>query len=135
MAVIGCFIFGFDTDTTNIFQHTLHAIELLNIDVADFCILTPFPGTPLFNRLQQNNRLLTTDWSKYTLKNVVFNPKHMTPGELQQGVQQMYHDYYSPLKVLKRLVKSIRLGFFPFFSIFTRTFIATMNSRRLYEKP
>ena len=67
MAVIGDFIFGFDNDTCDVFVQTLQAIQALQIDVADFSILTPFPGTPLFEKIDNEKRILTKEWRYYNL--------------------------------------------------------------------
>ena len=131
MVVIGSFMFGFDTDTKDVFNETLKMIKELKIDVADFCILTPFPGTPIFNKLEREGRLLTKDWSKYGMKNVVFNPKHMTPEELLQGVKKMYIHYYSTTYTLKRIVRSLRLGISPFFLVLVRNAVANMHRKIL----
>ena len=120
MAVIGSFMFGFDTDTKEVFNQALKMIKQLELDVADFCILTPFPGTPLFDKLNREERILTKDWSKYDMKHVVFNPKHMTPEKLLLGVKKMYIEFYSAPYTLKRVVNSIKLGLFPFFLVLAR---------------
>ncbi len=132
MAVIGSFMFGFDTDKNEVFDETLKTIKELEIDVADFCILTPFLGTPVFEKFEKEGRILTKDWSKYTMKNVVFEPKNMTPEELLQGVRKMYAEFYSTSYTVKRVIKSLRLGLFPFFLVLARNAIANMNARRLF---
>jgi radical SAM superfamily enzyme YgiQ (UPF0313 family) len=132
MAVIGDFIFGFDTDTPEVFERTLTAIKELGIDVADFSILTPFPGTPLFTALDNQGRILTKDWRFYTMRNVVFTPKRMTPEKLQTGVQKMYHVFYAPSSTLKRIMRNIHYGIHPFFAVFMRSIVATINSRSLF---
>lgn len=132
MVVVGSFMFGFDTDTKDVFNETLKMIKELEIDIVDFCILTPFPGTPIFSKLDKENRLLTKDWSKYKF-NVVFRPKNMTPEELLHGVRKMYRDFYSILYSVKRVVRSIRLGFYPFFLMVERNFAAGMSHRRLFS--
>ena len=132
MIVIGSFMFGFDTDTKDVFDETLEMIKDLEIDIVDFCILTPFPGTPIFDRLDKENRLLTKDWSKYK-SNVVFKPKNMTPEELMHGVRKMYRDFYSTSYNIRRVVKSIRLGFYPFILMLERNFAASMSHRRLFS--
>jgi radical SAM superfamily enzyme YgiQ (UPF0313 family) len=134
MAVIGDFMFGFDTDTAEVFDETLEVIKELQIDLADFSILTPFPGTPIFDRLEREGRILTKDWAQYTLKNVVFQPKNMTPDELMQGLKRMYQEFYSAHYTLKRVVRSLGLGFYPFFLVLARNAVAGMNSRRLFIK-
>ena len=134
MAVIGCFMFGFDTDTKDVFDETLNVIKKLKVDVADYCILTPFPGTPVYKKLEKEKRLLTKDWAKYSLKNPVFKPKNMVAEELVKGVQKMYTEFYSPQYTIKRILRGFRLGLYPFFLIMARNIVATMNSRILFTK-
>jgi len=131
MAVIGSFMFGFDNDTLEVFDETLKMIKKLEIDAADFCILTPFSGTPVFDKLEKENRIITKDWSKYDMKHVVFKPKNMAPDELMQGVKKMYVEFYSTPHTAKRIVRSLKYGIYPFFMIFTRNAVANMNSRRI----
>ena len=132
MAVIGSFMFGFDSDTKDVFDETLKTIKELKIDVADFCILTPVVGTPVFNKFENEGRILTKDWSKYDMKNVVFKPKNMTPEELLQGVKRMYIEFYSTSYTVRRVVKSLRLGLYPFFLVLARNTVANMNSKLLF---
>jgi radical SAM superfamily enzyme YgiQ (UPF0313 family) len=134
MAVIGCFIFGFDSDTPIIFRDTLRVIKKLGIDICDFCVLTPFPGTKLFHLFEKEKRILTNDWKDYNLKTVVFQPKQMTVEELQYGLMRMYREFYSIPFTFRRILKGLTLGFFPFFLIIARNIIATMNSRILFRK-
>lgn len=134
MVVIGDFMFGFDTDTPTVFTETLEFIKKLDIDVADFSILTPFPGTPLFKKLDEENRILTKDWNYYNMGHVVFKPKQMTADELRQGVQQMYRGFYTPVYSLQRISKNLFRGMYPFVVVFARNIIASINSRRLFTK-
>ena len=132
MTVVGCFMFGFDTDEKNVFEDTLRFMKHLEIDVADFCVLTPFPGTPIFDKLEKEGRILTKDWGEYTLKNVVFKPKNMTQEQLLDGIRKMYRTYYSTSYSIRRVIKSMRFGFYPFFLVLTRNMISNMNSRKLF---
>jgi len=132
MAVIGCFMFGFDTDTLGVFDETLEMITDLQIDIVDFCIVTPFPGTPLYRRLEAEGRILTRDWAKYNMKTVVFEPKNITKEELLDGVRKMYNEFYSTKYTIKRIVRSMRLGFYPFFMVLVRNTVANMNRKLLY---
>ncbi|HWR27534.1 MAG TPA: radical SAM protein [Candidatus Thermoplasmatota archaeon] len=95
VGVKGLFIFGFDNDTRSIFSDTYKAVQEWNLDGADFSILTPYPGTPLFTRLEQEGRILTKDWSLYNLGNVVFTPRYMTPQELYEGTRTIAHAFHS----------------------------------------
>ncbi|MBS3802545.1 MAG: B12-binding domain-containing radical SAM protein [Candidatus Thermoplasmatota archaeon] len=128
MIVIGDFMFGFDTDTPDVFDVTFSMLKKLKIDVADFTIVTPFPGTPLFKKLQKENRLLTTKWDEYTMFNPVFQPKHMTPEQLQRGVFSLYKQFYSPKEVIQRTMPTILNGIYPFSSVAARNLLASFNS-------
>ena len=132
MIVVGDFMFGFDADTKDVFDETFKQINKLGIEAADFCILTPFPGTPIYDKLEKEDRIFIKDWSQYTLKNPVFQPKNMTPEELLAGVRKIYYEYYSAPKNVKRILKSIRFGFLPFLLVFQRTFAAAMSHRKLF---
>jgi len=131
MAVIGEFIFGFDTDTKEVFDKTLTIIKELKIDIADFSILTPFPNTPLFKKLDSNGRILTKDWSYYDMSHVVFIPNQMTPEELREGVRKMYDEFYQLPFAIKRIARGLRWGVYPFLAIFVRNLVAMMGRRRL----
>jgi len=111
MNIIGGFIFGFDTDTKNVFRNTIDAINKLEIDCPEFTILTPYPGTSIFNRLEKERRILTYDWSKYSeVKNVVFQPKNMTPKELLDRFEWVIKETYSLSGLIKRLFNSKRFN-------------------------
>lgn len=131
MVVIGCFMFGFDTDTPDVFDEAYFMVDELGVDAADFLVLTPYPGTPLFGRLKKQNRILTFDWGKYNMKNVVFEPKNMSPDELLYGVRTLYKRYYSFNNSLKRSTHSLHYGMYPFSIILERNFMGYLNKRRL----
>jgi radical SAM superfamily enzyme YgiQ (UPF0313 family) len=92
-------------------------INKLKIDAPSINILTPYPGTPLYNRLEKERRIITKDWEKYTLLDVVFQPKHMSPQELLDGFKKVVKTYYSLSNIIKRDMRSIRLGFSPFVGV------------------
>jgi radical SAM superfamily enzyme YgiQ (UPF0313 family) len=129
--VIGDFMFGFDTDTPDVFKQTLQTMTDLKVDVADFSILTPFPGTPLYTKLEGEKRIITRDWQRYNMGQVVFTPKQMSPDQLLQGVRWMYDMFYSPLFSLKRIVHSLKRGIYPFVVVSSRTLVAMMSRKRI----
>jgi len=113
MAVDGTFVFGFDEDTPDVFDSTLENIDRIGLDSAIFAVLTPYPGTPMFDKLEKEGRILTHDWSKYNRKNVVFKPKNMTKEELENGYRRMTKNFNSASHVTYRVVRSLGLGFYP----------------------
>jgi radical SAM superfamily enzyme YgiQ (UPF0313 family) len=108
MIIVGSFIFGFDGDTPEIFENTINALDKWGIEMAEFHILTPFPGTVLFERLKREGRILTEEWDRYTYANVVFEPKNMTKEELFNGTRKVAKHYYSLINILKRTIKTIQ---------------------------
>lgn len=130
MAVIGDFMFGFDNDTKEVFDITIEAIKKMKIDIADFSILTPFPGTPIFNLLKKENRIIENDWSRYNMYDVVFKPKNMNPDELRIGVKKMYNTFYSNNNTIKRIIRSFKLGFYPFFLVVFRNILTNIGSKK-----
>ncbi len=134
MVVFGSFMFGADAESTSVFEETRRVIEELGLDVVDFCVLTPLPGTPLFTRLEKEGRILTRDWSRYTLNQVVFVPKQMTAEQLLRGTQGLFAWFYSPKNTVRRLARSLRLGLLPFWVVAGRNLVATMGARRLLQK-
>lgn len=101
-------IFGFDTDTKEIFKKTLNFLMKNKIGAASFMILTPYPNIKLFNDFAQNNRLLTKDWKYYTHNIVVFKPKNMSAYELQLGTTEMRNKFYTYRSIFKRLMGNLR---------------------------
>lgn len=118
MMVCGTFVLGFDGDTIDVFDRTKEFVYSSGIDIPDALILTPFPGTALFNRLDKSGRILTKDWSKYDHRHVVFKPKNMTSQQLLINTNNLYKDFFRLRDILKRSIKSIKLGYYPFLNVF-----------------
>ena len=107
IAVQAGIVFGFDNDTPAIFKDTLDFLEDTGIQNATFNILTPYPGTPLFERLEAQGRILTRDWRKYNGRtDVVFQPDQMSVHELLAGFRYANRRFYSLPSVAKRLWRS-----------------------------
>ena len=107
IAVQAGIVFGFDCDTRSIFSETLDFLEQAGVQNATFNILTPFPGTKLFKKLEAQGRILTRDWDQYNSRaDVVFQPKHMTCEELLDGFHFVNRRFYSFTSIAKRLSRS-----------------------------
>lgn len=100
-------VFGFDSDTRDVFNKALEFCELLGIDGVTASILTPFPGTGLYDKLKKEGRLLPVDWSHYNGKTKVsFEPKQLTCSELLEGYHSFRVKFYSWRSIVRRLFKS-----------------------------
>lgn len=107
IAVQAGIVFGFDQDTPEIFDRTLEFLEETGVQNATFNILTPYPGTPLFRRLDAEGRILTTDWSRYDGRTaVVFQPSEMTAEQLLTGFQSANQRFYSLPSIARRIARS-----------------------------
>jgi radical SAM superfamily enzyme YgiQ (UPF0313 family) len=100
--VNGSFVLGFDHDRPDVFERTVAWIEANRLECATFHILTPYPGTPLFRRLEAEGRILHLDWDKYDTGHVVFEPKHMSAEELDRGYAWCYSKLFSHRSIWKR---------------------------------
>jgi len=96
-------IFGFDSDTKDTFADTLDFLEKNRISSASINVLTPYPGTEVFRRFKEQGRLLTEDWRYYDHSTVVFQPKNMTPFELQAGKLWVLQAFTRISSLLRRL--------------------------------
>ncbi len=109
MAVQGGIIFGFDQDTLEIFDLTLEKMNEWELDAVEINILTPFPGTPLYDRLEREGRIISKDWKRYNQIDVVFKPKHMTEKELFEGSRRVAKQYYSMPNVIMRALRTFAI--------------------------
>lgn len=103
ISIQGCFVFGLDHDTLDTFDETVEFAIDVGIDLPRFAVLTPFPGTPLYKKLEREQRILTKDWSLYDAQHVVFQPKLMTPQELAAGHERAWKKIYQYNNIFKRL--------------------------------
>ena len=96
-------VFGFDNDDESVFETAVDFLIRNHMELAYFNVLTPLPGTALFDRLTREGRILDHDWAKYDGKHVVFQPKRMSPEQLQEGFFWANHQFYSWPSIYRRL--------------------------------
>jgi radical SAM superfamily enzyme YgiQ (UPF0313 family) len=99
----GMFVLGSDTDDIETIRNTEKFAKKLDIESIQFMMLTPLPGTPVFEELKSSGRLIHTDWSKYDAHHAVFEPKQMTAFELHVETLKAMSKFYSWSAVLRNL--------------------------------
>lgn len=99
----GCFVFGLDEDQPDVFEKTARFAVDAGIDLPRFAIVTPFPGTTLYRRLEAEGRILTRNWDLYDGQHAVFQPTNMSVDQLQQGTEQAWLTAYSWGGIAKRM--------------------------------
>jgi radical SAM superfamily enzyme YgiQ (UPF0313 family) len=103
IALMGCFVFGFDHDTRDSFDETVDFVMDSHMDLPRYAIAVPFPGTALYKRLKRDGRITTEDWSLYDGQHVVFEPRNMTQDELLRNTRRVWKKTYSYPSIWKRL--------------------------------
>lgn len=106
------FIFGTDYDDRSVFSDVLRFIERTRLEAALFSILTPYPGTRIYDTMVRENRIIDINWEHYDMNHVVFQPKNMTPQELEEGFSWAYKRLYSLRSIMKRLLPLNKNSFF-----------------------
>ena len=95
IGVHGMFVFGSDADDVETIRETARFAIEEGLESVQFLVLTPLPGTPLFDQMRRQDRLLTTDWSKYDTHHTVYRPARMTPYELTNETMKAMAKVYS----------------------------------------
>ena len=104
--VHGMFVLGGEQDDRETVMQTVRSAIRWKIDTVQMVILTPLPGTPLYENLVAENRITTFDWSHYDGHHVVFRPNKMSVWELEFGVMlEAMPKFYSLLQVVKAAAK------------------------------
>jgi radical SAM superfamily enzyme YgiQ (UPF0313 family) len=103
--VHGMFMFGLDSDNHSSLKETVRFARQMSISTAQFLLLTPIPGTKMYEQLQRDDRLLFDDWSLYDGHHVVHKPRHLTPRALQRFQLRAHSRFYSRIGSLVKLAK------------------------------
>ena len=136
IVVQGTFVFGFDHDTKDVFAETLDRIHELKVDVPRYSIYTPYPGTRLFQRLEQEGRILSYDWGDYDTMHVVFRPLNMSPVELYEGFRWAYRETFRLKRILRRTVASGSNAPITFVGNLTyKIFVKRLYRQKAFEMP
>ncbi len=112
IAVLGAFIFGLDSDTPETIQHRVDYMLSADIDAMQATILTPLPGTPLFDRMQKEGRLVNNkfpeDWSRYDFVEAVYEPKMMSRDQLTDEVMKAWECLYDGKKLKRKFIRALK---------------------------
>lgn len=100
--ILGSFMFGLDNDGPEVFARTVDFCIENQLEGANFYILTPLPGTKLFDDMKEQNRIEHFDWSRYDANHVVINPAKMSQKDLVEGYIRSYRAFYSINSIIRR---------------------------------
>lgn len=94
IGVEGTIMFGLDYHTEDFIRRLIDFIMEIDLNLAEFTVLTPFPHTRCWNHLEPEGRIIDRDWSHYNAATVVFKPKHMSPERLQELYFEAWKAFY-----------------------------------------
>lgn len=95
ISIEGTILLGLDHHDEDYIKRLLDFLFEIDLDIAEFTVLTPFPGSPIRRLLEKEGRILSNDWSKYTADRVVFKPKLMSPERLQELYYHAWDTFYA----------------------------------------
>jgi len=121
-------IIGFDTDDFSVFENTFDFIQENRIAVPRVHILTPVPGTPLFEEMEQSGRIIRRDFGSYSGSKAVFEPSWIESSDLEKRYWQLYEKLFSRRSIYQRLVPAQTSQ-----SLYMRAIIWAANIRYRYH--
>ena len=107
-------VFGLDSDTDDVFETAHEFLYKAKAAFFQSCIVTPYPGTPIFEKMRSENRILTDDWRKFDATKVVITPKNYSPEKLLESSNELQKKIYSNSSICSRALPNMRLGIVPF---------------------
>ena len=120
ISVLSTLMIGMETDTVESIRQIPDIIEEIGVDVPRYNIITPYPGTPFFNQLKEEGRLLTEDWYYYDTETVVFKPKNMSYDTLQEEFYKLWLDTFTFKRIIRRVKTSRNKGLKFILEVFSR---------------
>jgi radical SAM superfamily enzyme YgiQ (UPF0313 family) len=91
----GSFVFGLDEDGHDVFRRTVDWAVEHSITTSTYHVLTPYPGTQLYNDMKNEGRIVTNNWDLYDTRHVVYKTKNISPEELEAGYHWAYREFYA----------------------------------------
>jgi radical SAM superfamily enzyme YgiQ (UPF0313 family) len=95
IGVEGTILLGLDEHTEDSIRRLVDFLLEIDLDLAEFTVLTPFPHTRAWEELHRAGRIFSYDWNDYSADKVVFRPKHMTPERLQELLDYAWSTFYA----------------------------------------
>ncbi|MDY6968301.1 MAG: radical SAM protein [Spirochaetota bacterium] len=112
IGVEGTILLGLDNHTEDYIMRLIDFLLEVDLDMAEFTVLTPFPHTKAFNDLYSENRIVSYNWDDYTADKVVYRPKHMSPEKLEEMYHYAWDSFYKDepqnykmFKLLKNVIE------------------------------
>lgn len=134
VTILGTFMIGFDGDTRESIRKMPDYIEEIGVDIPRFAILTPYPNTPTFERLDAEGRILSRDWNDYDSIHATFQPKNCTAQELEEMLVEVSNECYTFKRIRRRALRNKYGGLIKFavnigFRMYNKKVAKTLSKR------
>ncbi len=110
ICVLGTFIVGIDSDTPEDVRNRITYMKKSPFDVTQGAVMTPFPGTQLYKRIKEENRILGNNfpenWQYYSGMDIVFHPKHMDPDQFAGLIRKLVPGLYSKRLIILKAIRT-----------------------------
>ena len=101
IGVVGSFVLGLDADTPSVFSDLYEFIQKSCLYATNITVLTPFPGTRIYERLKAEGRIITEDWSRYNGFELTYKPLNITVEEFDNGFKYIYNMLNSSERMIR----------------------------------
>jgi radical SAM superfamily enzyme YgiQ (UPF0313 family) len=116
IGVEGTILFGLDNQTEDDILRLIDFLLKIDLDLAEFTILAPFPHTKAYDDLMRQGRIFDHDWNHYNAGQVVYQPKHISPERLQELYEYAWKAFYQDESQEEKM-----------FKLFTKVMLREMN--------
>jgi radical SAM superfamily enzyme YgiQ (UPF0313 family) len=136
IGVSGAFVFGLDGEDEGVFDRTYDFVQKAKLESPYFSILTPYPGTRLFSKLESEGRIIDRDWANYNTNSVVYRPIGMSPDQLFDGYYRLQNAVHTVPAIFRRFwgSKSRKNFWIPMNYGFRRS-IRSLTGRAMADRP
>jgi radical SAM superfamily enzyme YgiQ (UPF0313 family) len=107
IGIIAGIIVGMDNDEVEVFENTLRFLDETGIQAIQVNIMTPLPGTPLYEYYRNAGRIIDYNFDHYDFRHCVFEPRRMSPAQLQNGADWLYRKFYRLDRILMRTLRTL----------------------------
>ncbi|TVM19183.1 hypothetical protein DPQ33_02155 [Oceanidesulfovibrio indonesiensis] len=137
IGVMGTFIVGFDEDGPEVFDRIADFALENQLETAFTLILTPLPGTRVYERMEAEGRITSRDWQDYDHGSVAFTPRNMTPSQLHWGMRSCWKRIYSLRGIRRRILRRpfVRPFFFLPINLGFRKCLRLIVSDSIWQPP
>ncbi len=123
IGIEGTILLGLDSHTEYDILKLIDFLMEVDLDMAEFTILTPFPHTKPFDEMKEQNRLLSSDWNDYTADKVVFKPKNISPDKLYELYEYAWDTFYKDEPQTYKM-----------FNLFKKAVVKEMANKTFYQR-